>query len=184
VPPNCHFEIDDAEDEWIFSEKFEYIHGRALFTCFKDPKQVVAEAFKSLQPGGYLELQDMAFPFQYIGESPKDSAVYKWNEILIAGAAKGGRPWTNVQYYRQYMEEVGLVDIVEKTFYWPTSVWAKGQYFKDVAMFFQEDLLNALEGVSLKVMGLMGWSVEEILVFLTSVREDIKDTSIHAYLPM
>lgn len=126
----------------------------------------------------------MAFPFQYIGQPPTESPVYKWNQLLIAGAEKGGRPWTNVQHYRRYMEEVGLEDIVEKTFYWPTSVWAKGPYFKNVATYFQEDLLNALEGVSLKVMGIMGWSVEEILVFLAGVREDIKDTSIHAYLPM
>jgi hypothetical protein len=126
----------------------------------------------------------MAFPFQYIGDAPTESALYKWNEVLIAGAQKGGRPWTNVQHYRQYMEDVGLVDIVEKTFYWPTSSWARGRYFKDVATYFQEDLLNGLEGVSLKVMGLMGWSVEEILVFLARVREDIKDTSMHAYLPM
>lgn len=126
----------------------------------------------------------MAFPFQYIGEPPTESPVYKWNELLIAGAEKGGRPWTNVKHYRQYMEDVGLEDIVEKTFYWPTSTWARGQYFKDVSLLFQEDLLNALEGVSLKVMGIMGWSVEEILVFLASVREDIKDTNMHAYLPM
>ena len=73
-----------------------------------------------------------------------------------------------MQHYRRYMEEAGLEDIVEKTFYWPTSVWARGRYFKDVATYFQEDLLNALEGVSLKVMGALGWSVEEILVFLAA----------------
>lgn len=129
-------------------------------------------------------MQDMQFPFQYIGDPPTESAVYKWNELLIAGAERGGRSWTNVQYYRNYMEELGLEDIAEKSFYWPTSIWARGRYFKDVATFFQEDLLNALEGVSLRVMGIMGWSVDEILVFLAGVREDIKDTSIHAYLPV
>lgn len=40
VPPNLRFEIDDAEDEWIFSERFDYIHGRALLSCFKEPSFV------------------------------------------------------------------------------------------------------------------------------------------------
>jgi hypothetical protein len=126
----------------------------------------------------------MAFPFKYIGEPPTESAVYRWNEVLLAGGAKAGRPWTNVQHYKRWMEEIGFEDVVEKTFYWPASPWARGKYFKDLAMYFQEDLLNALEGVSLKVMGLAGWTVEEILVLLASVRNDIRDTSIHAFLPM
>jgi hypothetical protein len=28
IPPNCQFEVDDAEDPWMFSQKFDYIHGR------------------------------------------------------------------------------------------------------------------------------------------------------------
>ena len=86
--------------------------------------------------------------------------------------------------YKRWMEEIGFVDVVEKHFYWPTNGWAKGKYFKQVAAYWQEDLLTGLEGISLKVMGVMGWSAEETLVFLAGVRKDVKDTSIHAYLPM
>ena len=145
---------------------------------------MIKEAFKSLEPGGYLELQDGCFPFQYIGEPPKDSALYKWNEIVVAGGEKSGRPWTNVQYYKRWMEEAGFEDVVEKLYYWPTSTWAKGKYFKEVSVYFQEDLLSGLDGISLKIMGLMGWSADEIRAFLPGVREDIKNPSIHAFLPM
>jgi hypothetical protein len=82
------------------------------------------------------------------------------------------------------MEEIGFEDVVEKHFYWPTSMWAKGRYFKQVAMYCQEDFLNGLEALSLRVMGVLGWSAEETMVFLAGVRQDFKDTSIHAYLPM
>ena len=184
VPPNCRFEIDDAEDEWIFSEKFDYIHGRALLSCFKDPASVLRSAFASLEPGGYLELQDGIFPFKYLGEPPIDSHLYKWNEIIVEGAAKAGRPWTNSQHYKRWMEEIGFEDVVEKHFFWPTSTWAKGRYFKQIAVYFQEDLMNVLEALSLKVMGVVGWSAEDIQAFVEGVRKDIKDTSIHAYFPM
>ncbi len=104
--------------------------------------------------------------------------------MVVAGAAKLGRPWTNAQHYKRWMEEAGFEDAVEKQFYWPTSAWAKGIYFKQIAMYWQDDLLNGLEAISLKVMGVMGWSAEETRVFLEGVRKDVKDTSVHTYLPM
>lgn len=184
MPPNCRFEIDDAEDEWNFHEKFDYIHGRALLTCFNDPSAVIQEAFDALAPGGYLELQDGTFPFKYIGAPPVESQLYKWNEEVVAGAAKFGRPWTNAKRYKRWMEEIGFEDVVERHFYWPTSAWAKGPYYKTLAMYFQDNLLSGLEGISMKVMCHAGWSPDEVRVFLAGVRKDIKDTSIHAYLPL
>lgn len=36
VPPNCTFQIDDAEDDWTFSaEHFDYIHSRDLFQSIR-----------------------------------------------------------------------------------------------------------------------------------------------------
>jgi len=184
VPPNCRFEIDDAEDKWIFEEKFDYIHGRALVSCFKDHAAVFREAFKSLAPGGYLELQDATFPLQYIGEPPVNSNLYKWGEFLGAGAAKAGRPWTNTQHYKRWLEEIGFEDVVEKRFFWPTSPWAKGKYYKTIGTYFQADLLKGLEGVSIKVLKALGWTIEEIQAFLPGVRKDLMDTSIHSYCQM
>ena len=182
LPPNCNFIIDDAEDEWVFPNQFDYIHGRALLSCFKDPKEVFKSAFNALKPGGYLELQDGCFPLRYAGDPPVDSHIYKWMEIVTQGAAKAGRPWTNAQYYKQWLEELGFEDVKEKLYYLPTSQWAKGKYFKELAMYFQEDLLNAAEGISLKTMAVMGWKADDIREFLVGVKEDIKDKNIHAYL--
>jgi SAM-dependent methyltransferase len=182
LPPNCSFIIDDAEDPWAFSHKFDYIHGRALLSCFRNPREVFKSAFENLVPGGYLELQDAIFPFKYIGDTPVDSDLYKWSQIVTEGAAKSGRPWTNAQYYRQWMEELGFENVVEKFYYWPTSQWAKGKYFKEVAMYWQEDLLQGIEGMSLKVMTLLGWKADDIREFLVKVKEDVKNKDIHAYL--
>ncbi|CAG8977293.1 hypothetical protein HYALB_00012985 [Hymenoscyphus albidus] len=184
VPPNLRFEIDDAEDEWIFSERFDFIHGRALLSCFKDPSFVIQQAFNTLKPGSYLELQDGTFPFKYIGPPPLDSAIYNWNQLVVAGAAASGRPWTNVAHYARWMQEIGFVDIEEKQFYWPTSAWPKGEYFKQVAAYWQADFLNGIEGISLKVMGKLGWDAEEIRVFCEKVRGDVRDVGIKAYLPI
>lgn len=50
------------------------------------------------------------------------------------------------------MEEIGFEDVIEKSFYWPTSLWARGKYFNDIVMLCQETILRGLEALSLKVM--------------------------------
>jgi ubiquinone/menaquinone biosynthesis C-methylase UbiE len=47
VPPNCRFEVDDCEDDWIYPENyFDYIHIRTLFGSIKDWKTLYARAYK------------------------------------------------------------------------------------------------------------------------------------------
>ena len=129
-------------------------------------------------------MQDLAFPPRFLGEQRTETSLYKWGKVLSEASAKIGRPWTNVQKYKEWMEEIGFVDVVEKKYYWPLSRWAKGDYYKLVSVYAQASLLNGLDGMSLKLMGLMGWSAEEVKAFLVGVREDVKNTSIHAYAPM
>jgi len=42
-------------------------------------------------------------------------------------------------------------------------------------------MLNGIEGASLKVIGQLGWTADEIRAFLVGVRKDLQDTSITCY---
>ncbi|KAI1363481.1 S-adenosyl-L-methionine-dependent methyltransferase [Xylaria arbuscula] len=180
LPENCRFEIDDAEDEWTFTEKFS--HGRALMSCFDDPARVVQQAYENLEPGGFIEFQDALFPMYWVGEPRKESALYRWNELLLEGVKNIGRSWSNVANYARYFKEAGFENIVDRRFYWPTSPWAKGKYFKTVAMYFQEDMISGMEGISMKVLQATGMSPPEIKEFCEEVKRDFRDTNLHAYL--
>jgi SAM-dependent methyltransferase len=184
IPANCHFEIDDAEDEWIFGHKFDYIHGRALASCFEDPSFVIKQAFEACSPGGYLELQDAAYPFRFAGNPEPNSALRRWADLLCLGAAQAGRPLTNAQHYKRWMEEAGFEDVVELRFYWPNGPWAKGEYYKTLGIMFQENLLAGLHGISLRVLTVLGWVTDQITPFLAEVEREIKEASVHAFLPM
>jgi hypothetical protein len=182
VPPNCSFLIDDAEDEWTFTQQFDFIHGRALVSCFKDPKAVFQRAFNAFALGGYLELRDPIFPFQFLDPPPADSAFAQWNTLIIEAAAKAGRPWTNAKHYKTWLEEIGFVDIAERREYSTLSPWAKGKRSKYLSIWLQHDLLIGVEAWSMALFTrLLGWSPERLQVLLEGVRKDIKDTSIHAY---
>ena len=105
-------------------------------------------------------------------------------ELVVSGAANSGRPWNNAQHYKRWLEEIGFEDVVEKRFYFPMNAWPKGDYFKQLSLYCQADLLRGLEAMSLRTIGAMGWSAEDIREFLPGVRRYIHDTSIHAYLPL
>lgn len=63
--PNCYFQKDDIEDEWVFAvpdNKFDYIHLRLMVSCFNDPEKVMRSVFEHLNPGGWVEYQDSSLP--------------------------------------------------------------------------------------------------------------------------
>jgi hypothetical protein len=46
VPPNLHFEIDDIENEWVYSSQFDLIHARILGGAIRDWPRLIRQAFK------------------------------------------------------------------------------------------------------------------------------------------
>jgi len=52
VPPNCRFEIDDANNiPWTFEDNtFDFIHIRSMYGCISDWDAVYREAFRCLKP--------------------------------------------------------------------------------------------------------------------------------------
>jgi len=46
VPTNLSFVIDDVEEEWLYSHKFDFIHARLMAGSLKDWQGVVDSAFE------------------------------------------------------------------------------------------------------------------------------------------
>jgi hypothetical protein len=182
VPPNCRFEIDDAEEEWIYSQPFDYIHGRALVSCFKDPPSIIASIFSNLSPGGYFEFQDPIMPLKSINGTLTGTYLDEFQTQCMAGAEKLGRPWTNGKNYGRWMREAGFEDVVERSYYWATNQWVKGKPQKLQALWLQENLQEGLPAWGLSTLSRgLGWSRERIEVMIARARNDLRDPNIHAY---
>ncbi|RDW60316.1 hypothetical protein BP5796_11922 [Coleophoma crateriformis] len=181
VPPNCQFEVEDVEDEWTYTQGFDFIHGRLLVSCFKDPRAVFIQAFAHLAPGGYFEMQDADFPLRCIDDSMRGTALEQWNGYIVDGAARAGRPWTNTKKYKQWMLELGFVDVHEKLFRWPLNTWPRDPHLKMLGLWFQHDLTEGLNSTKAVLTRGLKWSNEEAEMFLVDVRKDIKNRAVHAY---
>ncbi|RDW65600.1 hypothetical protein BP5796_10292 [Coleophoma crateriformis] len=182
VPSNCSFEIDDAEDDWSYPDPFDFIHGRALVSCFQDPPSIIAKIFANLSPGGYFEFQDPIMPLKSIDGSLKGTSFDEFQTSCMAAAEILGRPWTNGKNYGRWMREAGFEDVVEQSYYWATNQWVKGKAQKLQAMWLQENLREGLPAWGLSTLSRgLGWSRERIEELLAKAREDLKNPSIHAY---
>ncbi|RYP44278.1 hypothetical protein DL768_009248 [Monosporascus sp. mg162] len=182
APPNVSFEICDAEDEWSFSQKFDFIHMRAIVTCFMDPKAVFAQAYEALEPGGWIELRDPIMPFQYLTPPPENCALKEWGDKIIEAAARIGRHWTNAQYYSQWLHELGCVNIVDMREHVGLNPWMKGSRNKQLAMLLGNDMSNGLESMSMALFTrVLGWEPERVYELLERVRQDMVDPKIRAY---
>jgi len=46
VPPNVEFSIDDVEDEWAFSTKFDYVFSRFMTGSVVDWPKLFRQAYE------------------------------------------------------------------------------------------------------------------------------------------
>ncbi|KAL2064371.1 hypothetical protein VTL71DRAFT_4865 [Oculimacula yallundae] len=182
VPPNCQFEVDDAENEWNFTEPFDYIHARAIVTCFKDNPAMVQKIFNNLKPGGYFEFQDPCFPMLCDDNSLEGTSLQEWNSLMVESMSRMGRNLKDSQNWGQYMKDAGFIDITETRVYVPVNPWARGKKAKLLGSISYQNLSEGIASLSTAAFTrILGWDQARLEVFLAQVREDLGNKDVHAY---
>ncbi|TVY80933.1 Secondary metabolism regulator laeA [Lachnellula suecica] len=185
VPPTLKFEIDDLEEPWIFNEKFTFIHGRMLFSCFSNPVGVIGQGFRNLQPGGFLEIQDALLWFRCDERSLEGTAMEMWEKKLHDAAWRCGKDWACPTKYKQYMEDAGFIGVKEVHYRWPINPWPTDQHEKEKGKWSLQNLLLGLESISMALMTrYLGMSEHEVREVIKRMEKEIKNRKIHAYIPI
>ena len=106
------------------------------------------------------------------------------------GFRKNGRPMDTALHYEQQLADAGFVNIKVVKERWPMNKWPRDRKYKQLGMWNLENMLSGLAAVSLAIFTRpveengLGWSQVELEVLLATVRNDFKNTGIHAYFPM
>lgn len=183
VPPNCKFEVDDVEQDWAYSEKFDFIHSRMMMGALDNIPRFIDQAFANLTPGGILEMSSVTWPAKLNdGEWPKNSAHKLWMESISEALAKIGRKAECAREYKDQMIAAGFVNVVERVYIWPCNRWPKDARLKELGMWELENTEKGLEAISLGLFTrVLGWTALEVQMFILKVRAEFRDTTIHAY---
>ncbi|KAJ3549980.1 hypothetical protein NM208_g233 [Fusarium decemcellulare] len=186
VPPNVQFMVDDIDEEWTYSEPFDYIHSRMMNFSIQDWPIYLRKIYDNLTPGGYVELQEVDVIMGCDdGTLTEDTTLFKWCGLLDEVAVKLGRKFARTSTFKDTLAKAGFVDIVETRFKWPTNRWPKDPKYKELGAWNNENSNILLEALTLApfTRGL-GWSREEVEIFLVNLRKDFNDPKIHAYWPI
>ncbi|KAI8317005.1 Secondary metabolism regulator LAE1 [Colletotrichum sp. SAR11_240] len=186
VPPNVKFEIDDLEEEWTYSRPFDYIHSRMMNSSIGDWKGYLKKAYDNLTPGGYVELQELdLFPRSDDGTLKDDDPLSKCIKLMYEASVIFGRPYQEIPPLVRVMEDLGYVDVKLNIFKWPSNGWPKDPKYKELGIWNNENFCEGFEGFCMAPFTRAhGWTREEVIVFLATVRKDLRDRSIHAYWPI
>ncbi|KAH6971086.1 S-adenosyl-L-methionine-dependent methyltransferase [Ilyonectria robusta] len=191
IPPNVAFYVDDLEEPWDYSTKFDFVFARFLTGSIRDWPKFFRQSFESLNLGGTIELIDIVYPIQSDDDTlSEDSPLYKWSKLLLSAFTSIGSPLDSALKYKEQLEEAGFVDVTVVKRKWPLNKWPKDPKHKQIGIWAHENTMDALAALSLAVFtreigqGGLGWSNEELEVFLTGVRKDLKNMAIHSYWPI
>lgn len=115
VPPNCRFEVDDFEETWTYSQKFDYIHGREMEGSIRDHDTLFERALENLNPNGWLEMASME-----VNSYSDDDTHLQAPNILEIGknlhtASKlFGKDMSSISSWKERMEKAGFVNVKEE----------------------------------------------------------------------
>ncbi|KAH7632727.1 S-adenosyl-L-methionine-dependent methyltransferase [Sordaria sp. MPI-SDFR-AT-0083] len=186
VPPNVRFFVEDSSEEWIYPPNyFNYIHTRYTLGCWSDMKsQIIQRAFDHLKPGGWLECQELnVLPVCDDGSMTDDYKLLQWAQDMDVASRAADRELIIGDDIKQWLEEVGFVDVQQMVLKLPVGGWAKEPRLKHLGMLWQRNLSGGLSGLSVGLLHRFGGkTVEQVEVDLVDVRNSMFDRNVHAYM--
>lgn len=172
--------------EWVFQNKFDYIHLRGTIACFNDVMTIMRKAFDGLALGGWIEFQDACFEIHGLeGGRFHGTAMEQWSRLVPKGAAALGRNLAKAKLYKAQLEDVGFVDVHERIIHVPGGPWPSGDKAKLIGVYtanaFHTGVVDSFKNFLLAAGEMSSAEVDSLT---TQVKRDIRDASIRWYIPM
>jgi hypothetical protein len=156
-----------------------------LASCFTSHQVVFQSALEAMRPGGWIEMQDLAYPLRCVDDSMAGTAFERWLHALDKGLQVLGRDLSRGPRYKRYLADAGFVDIVEKQLAWPIGAWPRDEKMKQLGVWFKQDLLEGLQAWSMSPLTRgLGMTTTEVELLLMEVRNDINSRRLHVYMTM
>jgi trans-aconitate methyltransferase len=116
VPQNLQFEIDDCEQEWLYSKPFDFVHMRALGGSIADWPKLLKRAYDNLVPGGWLQVTDCETRVSTDDDSlPIEAPLHQFTEKAGEAAIKFGKIMNIAPGHERLLKEAGFEAVVDTT---------------------------------------------------------------------
>ncbi|KAF9778783.1 hypothetical protein IL306_003259 [Fusarium sp. DS 682] len=179
-------EIEDFNQDWTFApESFDYVHLRYLVGCVPDWDRLYEQAYKALKPGGWVESFEASPTIESDDDTVKpDSALAQWAPIFIKASKTIGNTFTVLadDLQRPGIEKAGFTDIKQWDSKLPLNPFPKDPKLKEIGQFGELFSTQDTEGLVLFVANTLGWTPEQVHVYIAKFRSEIRNRRIHPYI--
>ena len=185
VPPNCRFEIEDVEEDWLFAKNsFDFIHAREFLCAIRDWDKLITQSFDHLKPGGYAEVSGTLVRLGSDDNTiPAQGAWVETTKIFHDIGDKMGASISAPTTWKGIMERVGFLDVKETIFKIPSGAWPKDRRLKQIGAIEFTNLNEGYEAFMMRgYTTILGGSREEMQVLLAEARSEMRNPRIHAYV--
>ncbi|KAL2208571.1 S-adenosyl-L-methionine-dependent methyltransferase [Sarocladium strictum] len=179
VPDNCRFHVDDYEDEWTYkeSEKFDYIHGRALSGTSANWPRFYGNVLDTLKPGGWVEMQEYdAWIFSDDDSCSRAPWTMEWVDKLDGASKLFGKQINVAKNHRQWMIDAGFEEVQELVYRIPIGSWARDPTLKELGKF---ELIHMQMSVDSHTPALFSrvwhYTEEQCRVMIENVKREFRD---------
>ncbi|KAK3360550.1 S-adenosyl-L-methionine-dependent methyltransferase [Lasiosphaeria hispida] len=184
VPQNLKFEVDDIESPWSHTMPFDFVFGRYLITAIKDFPGLVKSAYENIVPGGWVEFQDFDLNlYSDDGTLPADASSLAWDKYIIEATEQIGREPSPGPRLEGCIRAAGFRNVTKRQFKIPLGAWPKDPALREVGALYLAQMLEGLEGFSLRLMcDVLGWKAEEVRELMAKVRSEFVSGKQHIYM--
>lgn len=184
IPSNCHFEVDDSELDWIYPEDwFDLIHIRNIAQGISDWPKLLAQAYRTVKPGGYVELGELSGSLHADDDSMPDTHPTKIAfDLFETAMEQSGRPKVAWEVMEANMKEAGFVDIMVVSKKQPFGPWPRDPILKKVGAMVLMMMHTGVEAYGMMLFTkVLGMEVDEARKVCTDCLSGIKQKNSHLY---
>lgn len=139
---------------------------------------------RNVAPGGWVEFQD--FDLQYYSDDdtiPADASTLAWDKLIIEASERAGMEPSPGPKLEKYFQAAGFRHVTKRQFKIPIGSWPENPALKEVGALYLGQMLEGLEGFSLRLMcDVLGWEEEAVKQFLENVRREFISGKQHIYM--
>ncbi|KAI8296449.1 Secondary metabolism regulator LAE1 [Colletotrichum sp. SAR 10_98] len=141
----------------------------------------------NLNPGGWVEFQDSDFNYYSDdGTLTEEHQFKQWSKDLVSALESVGRDSCPGPKLKDWVKDAGFQNISHTRLKVPVGPWPKDKWYSDLGAMNLTQLLDGLEGFSMRVFcGILGQTQTEAQVLLAAVRKELKTRHLfHAQLDL
>ena len=112
------------------------------------------------------------------GSMKEGSALWRWRRDMLAATKKIGIDTLVSLQHPKMLKEKGFINVGERKLKIPIGPWAKGRKEKQIGIMEQKDLVEGIEGISTKLLLMLGYEPETLNPFFEEVKKDLMDPKV------